>query len=567
MYKALYRKYRPSNFDEVVGQEVIVQVLKNSIKNNRISHAYLFTGPRGTGKTSIAKILAKTVNCEHPNGYLPCNECVSCTQTNNNTITDIIEIDAASNNGVDEIRNIRDKVNLSPSVGKYKIYIIDEVHMLTNSAFNALLKTLEEPPSHVIFILATTEPHKVLPTIISRCQRFDFKRIPPLKILEMLKRVSSKENIKISDEALLEIANICDGGMRDALSILDQVSSYNSDEISLDDIYEVNGSISVDTLNIFVKSLINSNVSELLSMIDDFYSKGKNIVKISGELVRYLKNVLLYQISKEYLEKNTNYADSYKEISELITKDRLISLIDNLNNSITKIKQSSDPKLTMELSIIKECIGEEENVSKQIVKEINNKKEIPASKEVVEVKIKDEPKKEESIDIKDEAQLSNESSEESSDDDINLLKEIRINNTLSKFDKKNMLLLKKELDKVNDYLLDDKFSKYASVILDSELKAASDEYALFMFDSLNMSNDFNYMFNELEYFLGNIFDKTYKVISVDKKSWEIIKKEFNGKTKEFIYKEEPEELLKKLSNNNETISELDQIFGNIVKYE
>src|SRR5574344_2833121 len=203
MYQALYRKYRPNNFDEVVGQEVVVKILKNSILNNKVSHAYLFSGPRGTGKTSLAKIFAKIVNCSEPKNLSPCNNCVSCTQINNKQSTDIIEIDAASNNGVDKIREIRNKVNLVPSTGKYKVYIIDEVHMLTQGAFNALLKTLEEPPSHIIFILATTEPHKIPATILSRCQRFDFKRIPSDQIVIHLRKIATKESREITDEALL----------------------------------------------------------------------------------------------------------------------------------------------------------------------------------------------------------------------------------------------------------------------------------------------------------------------------------------------------------------------------
>ena len=226
MYQALYRKYRPKTFDDVVGQDVIVKTLKNSIKNDMVSHAYLFCGPRGTGKTSIAKIFAKILNCTNLKDLEPCNECVSCIQVNTNQNIDIIEIDAASNNGVDEIREIRNKITLVPANSKYKIYIIDEVHMLSGAAFNALLKTLEEPPSHVIFIFATTEPQKIPTTILSRCQRFDYKKISDSKIVERLKFIAKSEKINISDEALFEIARLSDGGMRDSISLLDQALAY-----------------------------------------------------------------------------------------------------------------------------------------------------------------------------------------------------------------------------------------------------------------------------------------------------------------------------------------------------
>ena len=244
MYYALYRKYRPQTFDDVIGQQVIIKTLKNSIINNKISHAYLFTGPRGCGKTTIAKILAQTINCQNLQGSEQCGECVFCTQLKEKKAIDIIEIDAASNNGVDEIREINNKVNLVPAVGKYKVYIIDEVHMLSISAFNALLKTLEEPPSHVVFILATTEPHKIPATILSRCQRFDFKPLTVKEIKTNLKNIAEKEKIAIEEEALNLVAEAAEGGMRDAIGILDQVSAYSTTEINLNDVNNVTGRIS-----------------------------------------------------------------------------------------------------------------------------------------------------------------------------------------------------------------------------------------------------------------------------------------------------------------------------------
>ena len=270
MYQALYRKYRPKTFDEIIGQEVIVKTLKNSIKNNMVSHAYLLAGPRGTGKTSVAKIFAKILNCHNLNELEPCNECVSCIQANNNQNIDIIEIDAASNNGVDEIREIRNKITLVPTNSKYKIYIIDEVHMLTNQAFNALLKTLEEPPQHVIFIFATTEPQKIPKTILSRCQRFDYKKVGVEKIVNRLKYISEKENIKITNEALLEIAKVSDGGVRDSISLLDQALAYSENEINIDDIHEINGTLTLDEIYDLILNILNQELVDIIKKIEKY---------------------------------------------------------------------------------------------------------------------------------------------------------------------------------------------------------------------------------------------------------------------------------------------------------
>ena len=341
MYQTLYRKYRPSTFDEVVGQDIIIRTIKNEIKNNKLNHAYIFSGPRGTGKTSTAKIIAKTINCENPNNLTPCNICVNCTLYNNKQITDIIEIDAASNNGVDEIRELRNNVNLVPASGKYKIYIIDEVHMLTIGAFNALLKTLEEPPAHVIFILATTEIHKIPNKILYRCQKFEFNKISINKIKERLDYIIKEENIDIEDEAITEIARLSDGGMRDALSILDQVVAYSDTKITINNIHEINGTIPQYELKKFVLDVLNKNYNDIFELIDKYDNVGKNFVKLSEELINFYRNILLSMNAKEYLEKNVSYFEIYEELVDKIKEEEIIKNIKYFNESIPDLIKSS----------------------------------------------------------------------------------------------------------------------------------------------------------------------------------------------------------------------------------
>ena len=298
-YLALYRKYRPVDFNSVYGQEEVVTVLKNAIISGKISHAYLFCGPRGTGKTTIAKIIARLVNCDNLVDGNPCGKCYNCLNYLNSN--DIVEIDAASNNGVDEIRELRDKINLVPSNAKYKVYIIDEVHMLTTQAFNALLKTLEEPPSHVIFILATTEPHKIPLTIASRCQKFRFSKIDDAKIVARLSEICKLEDISIDNDSLFEIARLSDGGMRDAINFLDQLVAYSSDDIKIDDVYKVNGSVSYAELFNLLTYIINNDKVKIIEFIDDLNASGKDINKFLEELLIFLKDVIYIKMLMFFL--------------------------------------------------------------------------------------------------------------------------------------------------------------------------------------------------------------------------------------------------------------------------
>ena len=354
-YKALYRKYRPTNFDEVMGQKYIIQTLKNSIVNNKVGHAYIFSGPRGIGKTTIARILAKAVNCNNTVDGNPCNEdnCEVCKSINEGSAIDVIEIDAASNNGVDEMRSLLEKVNFLPANFKYKIYIIDEVHMLSMSAFNALLKTLEEPPLHVIFILATTEPHKVPATILSRCQRFDFKPLNIYEIKEQLQKIRTLEGINITDEALEVIADAAEGGMRDALSILDQVSAYVSEEITAEDVNNITGRVATKDLLTLVKKISEGKASEALDAVNNILNTGKEVNVLVQSLLGICRDIILFQNVKS-LEGSTlvNYPE-FIELTESVKKNKLFKYVDILNDIQNKIKYTNTPKIYLEVGVVK----------------------------------------------------------------------------------------------------------------------------------------------------------------------------------------------------------------------
>ena len=288
-YKALYRTYRPSTFEEVAGQQHIVKTIKNALASGKIAHAYLFTGPRGTGKTTMAKLLAKALNCDEGIGC-QCNECENCIAINDGTHPDVIEIDAASNNGVEQVRDIIDKVKYGTILGRYKVYIIDEVHMMSAGAFNALLKTLEEPPEHVIFILATTEPHKILPTILSRCQRYDFTKVSDEDIKERMKEVLQREEITYNEAAVDLIISLADGGMRDALSILDQVLAYSGDVLNEEDVLEIFSLESQEEKIELIRSIFNGNVGDVLNRIKNYIDKGSDIKRLTSDLMDIFKN-------------------------------------------------------------------------------------------------------------------------------------------------------------------------------------------------------------------------------------------------------------------------------------
>lgn len=354
-YVALYRKWRPQGFDSLVGQEAVRTALTNALETGRIAHAYLFAGPRGTGKTSTAKILAKAVNCEHGPTPNPCNKCQNCVRINDGTSMDVFEIDAASNRGIDEIRDLREKVAFAPVNGRYKVYIIDEVHMLTTEAFNALLKTLEEPPPHVIFILATTEPHKIPATIHSRCQRFDFKRVTGSDIVKRLREVADGSGIAADDDALQLIAVQADGGMRDALSLLDQCGVM-AERVSAETVRSVLGIVGREALRELVKAVGEGNVPKALELLEALLAGGKDVKQIITELAEYLRAVLLYKASPEYREIYlTDTKEAIAAMEGLFSTDRLMAAQERLHQCMLELRQSVRGRIAAEMCLFDLC--------------------------------------------------------------------------------------------------------------------------------------------------------------------------------------------------------------------
>ena len=357
MYQVLYRKYRPKVFSDVYGQDHVTSTLKNEIKNGRVSHAYLFTGSRGTGKTTCAKILAKAVNCEHNIDGEPCNECEVCKGLDNGSIYDVVEIDAASNNGVDNIRELRDETNYAPSRGKYRVYIIDEVHMLSTGAFNALLKTLEEPPAHVIFILATTEVHKLPATILSRCQRFDFKRIQPETMAVRLKEVAGLEGLSLDDDAAVLIARIADGALRDGLSILDQCAG-RSKEINSDLVSEVAGLAGREAMYKLSDCIANSDSNTAMSIISDLYQNSFDMERLCVEMINHFRNFLVAKTVRKSRELIICTDDEYNtilEASKNFTVESIVFALDLFQNTLVTIKGGASARIEVEMAFIKLC--------------------------------------------------------------------------------------------------------------------------------------------------------------------------------------------------------------------
>ena len=513
-YLALYRKYRPQTFEEVVGQEYVTKILKNTIERNMTSHAYLFSGPRGTGKTTIAKLIAKLLNCENPINDKPCEKCPSCTAFNEKNHPDIIEMDAASNNGVDEIREIRDKVTLMPSISKYKVYIIDEVHMLSIGAFNALLKTLEEPPQHVIFILATTELYKVPATIISRCQCFNFEKISEEDIVKKLKYIVEKENINVEEEVLHLIAKYSDGGLRDAINLLDKLVCC-SDNITVDDFYEIKGIVKEEELFDIVNALINGNTKDALRRLDYLSKKGKNLILFSTELIEYLKNMLI---------SNNTYE---------LDKDKIFEMIDILNNTVNNMKNSSYQKVLLEVAFLKieNLLG---SIKKDEVVEENVQMKVEQQKP--KEKVKEDNKDINKITLQEKETEINKINKQTFD-----INKIRINNALALANKNLLEDLKICWINLSDYLYNKEFGSVVSFLIDGNVRVVGEKDVIISFKYDSTLENALLNISKIESLLYLIVNKNYKVSFVLDDEWEQIKNKFildkkNGIT--YTYKEE-----------------------------
>jgi len=570
MYQALYRKYRPKTFDEVVGQDVIVKTLKNSIKNNLVSHAYLLAGPRGTGKTSIAKIFAKVLNCYDPVDFEPCNKCISCEQANNNQNIDIIEIDAASNNGVDEIREIRNKIALVPTNSKYKVYIIDEVHMLTTQAFNALLKTLEEPPKHIIFIFATTEPQKLPQTILSRCQRFDYKKVSNDEIVRRLKYIAQQENINIDDESLYEIAKLSDGGMRDSISLLDQALAYSDDKITIEEIHEINGSLAKEELDSLILSMLNGELVDVIEKIENYDSMGKNLIKIVQEIIERMKDCLLYINAPKLVDEKDKF---YKKAKDTGNTKYLYKFIKNLSSIINEMKNSGNNKILLEIEIIKNVNYTEEinyipnmgNISQEIIKPTS----VPVMEKIEQKKISSSTEGAKVVKSKVKKKII-----EFDKTKLTEFKKGRITNSLSKFSQKEREKVKKELDALRTYITDEKIGKNISLLLDGELKAVTENYLMFMYNIDLMAETFNINIPKIEEILNSKLKSDYKVIAIDSNDWDFLKQDYNKNKANYVFKEELikyEDLIPVSDDENsekkDEKNSIAEMFDDIIEYE
>ena len=584
MYRALYRKYRPQGFDSVVGQNTIVKTLQNSVKNGSFGHAYMFFGPRGVGKTTASKIFARAINCLEPIDGNACGKCSNCLHSFEKECVDIIEIDAASNNGVDEIRELKNKISLVPAELKYKVYIIDEVHMLSIGAFNALLKTLEEPPEHAIFILATTDPQKVPETIISRCQCFSFKRISDEMIVDRLKNVCESENIDIDDEVLLEIAISSDGGMRDSLSSLDKLISYSDKKITVDDFAELNGMITKKDLINLCDNIFEGDIAKVLFKMNKFNSDGKNLIQIILQLMHFLRN----SVVNYYVENlKCNYSI-----------DNMLKLINTINENMFDIKKSGNPKIFIEMLLIKyikdicgdKIISQEIKVDENLDMLGNNEKHVSLSenndKSIETPSIAEEDEEEFDFDKEysdeedeyndvftdrntvEENVLENSNDEQRKIINIDEIMKVRVNNTLACANKN---ILNQEIDNMkllNEFTFDQEIGYIVCNLLDSNVRAASEDNIIisFEYDSIVKQN-----LMELEkiiYVYNKITNSNKKIAIITDEEWENEKNNYiksikDGKSYQVI--EEPKEIYEEIKKNDIISNSAVELFGDIVE--
>ncbi|MDU9419090.1 DNA polymerase III subunit gamma/tau [Staphylococcus lloydii] len=522
-YQALYRMFRPQAFSDVVGQEHVTKTLRNAISKGKQSHAYIFSGPRGTGKTSIAKVFAKAINCLNSDNGEPCNECAICKGITQGTNSDIIEIDAASNNGVDEIRNIRDKVKYAPSESKYKVYIIDEVHMLTTGAFNALLKTLEEPPAHAIFILATTEPHKIPPTIISRAQRFDFKSINHDQIVERLKFVAEEQQIDYDDAALDFVAKASEGGMRDALSIMDQAIAFGDDHLTLQDALNVTGSVDDEALNKLFSQIIDGDVKSAFSTYHQFVADGKEVNRLINDMIYFVRDTIMNKT-----------ADASTEYDALMhfELETLYQMIDIINDTLVSIRFSVNQNVHFEVLLVKlsEMVKEQpqtiQNVATTSVASEPNNDVLLQRMEQLENELKTLKTQGVTTQTAQPAkpQPSNRGSKSK-----NIFSMQQITKVLDKANKEDIKLLKDHWGEVVDHAKNNDMKSLVSLLQNSEPVAASETHVLIKFEEeihCEIVNKNDEKRENIENVVCNIIDKSVKVVGVPSDQWMRVRSEY-----------------------------------------
>ena len=534
MYQALYRKYRPVDFDSVIGQNSIVNTLKNSIIYNKVNHAYLFFGPRGTGKTTLSKIFARSINCLNPIDGCSCGKCDNCLHSYEKECIDIIELDAASNNGVDEVREIISNVSLVPTYLKYKVYIIDEVHMLSTGAFNALLKTLEEPPEHVVFILATTDPQKVPETIISRCQCFSFKRISNDLIVDYLKDISKKEKIKIDDNVLEQIAIASNGGMRDSLVLLDQLSSFTDKKIDMDIYTDLNGTITYQDIDSFINDILFGNVNSIINKISEYNNNGKNLILIINQMINYARNLVV---------------DNYTSGKKINNVDLYVDFINYFNENLYNLKNSDNIKIYFEGLILKfiydhkldnndEVINNEDYIIDESISMENN---IPKKEEVVINEINDN--NDNKITSKTIEKPINNVVVDKKILNIDEIMKVRINNVFAKADKKEKNNFIKLKEKFSDYIFDTDCGYIASLVVDSSVLVASKDSVLLGIKYDSSIEQLNDCFGIISDVFKKVLDKDYTVSYITEDEWKSYADQYVSNMKNGITYEVMEEPL------------------------